>query len=57
MEFKLAKHGSAQDALQQIKDKKYADKFKSDNRPIHFIGMSFDDEHKEVKDLLWETTS
>ena len=43
------------DAIKQIKDKKYADKFKSDKRPIYLIGMSFDEQTKTMQDLLWET--
>lgn len=54
IEFKLAKYGSAQDALNQIKNKRYADKFQADKRPVYLVGMSFDDEKKEVEELLWE---
>lgn len=55
LEFKLSKYGTAVDAIKQIKDKKYADKFKSDKRPIYLIGMSFDEQTKTMQDLLWET--
>ena len=54
IEFKLAKYGSASDAIKQIKDKKYADKFKSDKRAIYLIGMSFDDKTKTMQELMWE---
>lgn len=57
IEFKLAKYGSAKDALNQIKTKNYADKFQADKRPIYLIGMSFDEEKKELKELLWEQLS
>ena len=40
--------------MKQIKDKKYADKFKADNRPVYLIGMSFDDKTKAMEGLLWE---
>lgn len=51
MECKLAKYGSALDALQQIIDKNYADKFKTDTRPIYLIGMSFDDQTKTMTEI------
>lgn len=54
IEFKLSKYGSAQHALQQIKDKQYADKFKSLSKPIYLIGMSFDEEQKQVKEVMVE---
>ena len=54
IEFKLAKYGSASDAINQIKNKKYSDKFKSDKRPIYLIGMSFDDKTKAMQALEWE---
>ncbi len=53
IEFKLAKYGSADDAIKQILDKKYADKFKSDKRPVYLIGMSFDDKTKIMADIKW----
>ena len=53
IEFKLSKYGSASDAIKQIKDKKYADKFKSDKRAIYLIGMSFDDKTKTMQELEW----
>ena len=54
MEFKLTKYGSATDALQQIKDKRYADQFQADKRPVCLIGMSSDDLKKEMQQLIWE---
>ena len=53
IEFKLAKYGSADDAIKQIIDKKYADKFKADKRPVYLIGMSFDDQTKTMADIKW----
>lgn len=52
MECKLAKYGSAADAIKQIIDKNYAEKFKSDKRPIYLIGMSFDDKTKTMTEIL-----
>lgn len=54
IEFKLAKYGSAQDALNQIQNKNYADKYKNLNLPIYLIGMSFDDKTKSILELLWQ---
>ena len=54
IEFKLAKYGSADDAIKQIIDKQYADKFKTDNRPVYLIGMSFDEQSKTMKELQWK---
>ena len=53
IEFKLAKYGTAIDAIDQIKTKKYADKYKSLNIPVYLIGMSFDDKTKSMLELLW----
>ena len=54
IEFKLSKYGSAEDAIKQIKDRKYADKFKADKRPVYLIGMSFDEQTKAMEGMLWE---
>ena len=53
-EFKLTKHGSAQEAIEQIKAKGYPEKYQAKNQPIHLIGMSFDPETKSVLDLCCE---
>lgn len=54
LEFKLSKHGDAQSSLQQIKDKHYADKYHSHQKPIYLIGMSFDAETKNVAECVVE---
>lgn len=54
MEFKMKKYGNAASAIQQIKDKKYADKYKIENRPIYLLGISFDDELKNIHDFAVE---
>ncbi len=46
LEFKLDK--SADEALQQIRDKGYAEKYRSDGRPVHLVGVDFSSEKKEV---------
>ncbi|WP_100551342.1 ATP-binding protein [Caedibacter taeniospiralis] len=54
IEFKLAKLGDAKSAIQQIKDKKYAEKYLSINKPIYLIGMSFDPIERNVMGLAVE---
>lgn len=54
MEFKMKKYGDAASAIQQIKDKKYADKYKIENKPIYLLGISFDDEIKNIHDFAIE---
>jgi PD-(D/E)XK nuclease superfamily len=48
IEFKLDE--SAAIALQQIKDKKYADKYALDNKPIVSIGINFNSIKKSIDD-------
>ncbi len=57
MEFKLAKLGDAQSAIQQIKDKKYAEKYLAHHKTIYLIGISFDSQARNVIDLLVERFS
>jgi len=45
MEFKL---GSAQDALRQIKEKKYYEKFQIKGKPIVLAGIGFDPEKRNI---------
>ena len=54
IEFKLSKNGSAQDAIDQIKAKGYADKFKADERQVYLVGMSFDEVSKSLSDFIWQ---
>ncbi len=54
IEFKLAKLGDAKSAIQQIKDKKYAEKYLSSNKPVYLIGISFDSQERNVVDLIAE---
>ena len=48
IEFKI--NQSAEKAIQQIRDKKYALKYASDKRPIILIGINFDTEKKIISD-------
>ena len=52
-EFKLSGNGSAEDALNQIKDKHYAEKYLVDGKKIVLIGSSFDEQKRTIKD--WKT--
>ena len=49
-EFKLTGTGSAEDAINQIKEKKYAAKYKTDGKKIVLIGSSFDEATRTIKD-------
>ncbi|PIE97286.1 MAG: hypothetical protein CR988_08385 [Treponema sp.] len=51
-EFKLNGNGSAEDALQQIKDKDYAGKYKASKKKIVLIGSSFDEEKRTIGEYL-----
>ena len=52
-EFKLSGNGSAEDALNQIKEKHYAEKYLVDGKKIVLIGSSFDEQKRTIKD--WKT--
>ncbi|UTC56247.1 ATP-binding protein [Treponema sp. OMZ 906] len=52
-EFKLSGNGSAEDALEQIKENAYAAKYKTDGKKIVLIGTSFSEETRTIKD--WKT--
>ncbi|OGT49976.1 MAG: hypothetical protein A3F17_00195 [Gammaproteobacteria bacterium RIFCSPHIGHO2_12_FULL_41_15] len=55
-EFKMKKdQDSAMGALSQIKNKKYADKYRCFKKPIYLIGMLFDAEEKNLMDFVWES--
>lgn len=48
-EFKVVELAPEGNALQQIKDKAYADKYRSMNQPIHLIGVEFSKESRNVQ--------
>ena len=50
IEFKMGDS----DALQQIKDKKYADKYADEKKDIYLVGMNFDEEKKNIGQFEWE---
>jgi hypothetical protein len=47
-EFKVVEDASEGKALQQIKDKKYADKYRALNQPIYLIGIEFSKKARNV---------
>ena len=49
-EFKLTGNGSAEDALNQIKEKEYAAKYLTDGKKIVLIGSSFDEKTRTIKE-------
>ncbi len=51
-EFKLTGNGSAEEAIQQIKDKGYADKYKASGKKLVLIGASFNEEKRTIDKWL-----
>ena len=49
-EFKLSGNGSAENALNQIKEKHYVEKYRMDGKKIVLIGAGFDEEKRTVKE-------
>ena len=49
-EFKLTSNGSTEDALNQIKEKHYAEKYLVDGKKIVLIGAGFDEEKRTIRD-------
>ena len=49
-EFKLTGNGSAEDALNQIKEKEYAAKYQTDGKKIVLVGSSFDEKTRTIKE-------
>jgi hypothetical protein len=45
-EFKVVELAAEGRALQQIKDRGYADKYRGDGQPIHLIGVEFSRERR-----------
>ena len=49
-EFKLSGNGSAEDALDQIKENSYEEQYKADGKKIVLIGSSFDEQTRTIRD-------
>lgn len=47
-EFKVVELGPQGNALQQIHDKRYADKYRTLNHPIHLVGVEFSKDSRNV---------
>ena len=54
LEFKIDKYGNANDAITQIKNKSYSDKYRCENKPIFLIGASFNVKNKNISSFVWE---
>ncbi|MCF8167968.1 MAG: ATP-binding protein [Rhodoferax sp.] len=54
-EFKVVEHEPQGRALQQIKDRGYAEKYRADGQPIHLIGVEFSKEKRTVVGFAVET--
>lgn len=51
IEFKV---GSG-NALQQIKEKKYYEKYRRQGKAIYLVGINFDKEARNISNFVWET--
>ena len=49
-EFKLSGNGTADDAIEQIKKKKYDETYQANGKKIVLIGSSFDEQAKNIKE-------
>ena len=47
-EFKVVEQVPEGKALQQLKDKGYADKYRGQGKPIHLIGVEFSREQRQI---------
>ena len=54
-EFKLTGNGNAEDAINQIREKKYAAKYRAEGKKIVLIGSSFDEQTRTIKDWAVDT--
>jgi hypothetical protein len=54
LEFKLSKYGSATEAISQIKERNYAEKYLSEAKTIYLLGISFDSDKRNIEDVQVE---
>lgn len=54
-EFKVVEQVPEGKALQQIKDKGYAEKYRGRGEPIHLVAVDFSRERRAVAAFEWET--
>ncbi len=52
LEFKV--DGKKSEALNQIKDKKYHEKYLDEKKDIYLVGIEFDSKQKNISNLQWE---
>ena len=52
--FEIKMKRIQQNALSQIKEKKYHEKYLSDNKDIFLVGIEFDEEEKNISGFEWE---
>ncbi len=45
---------NGKDALNQIKEKKYYEKYSAENKPIYLIGIEFDKKERNIVNVDWE---
>ncbi len=45
---------NGKDALNQIKEKKYYEKYSAENRPVYLIGIEFDKKERNIVNVDWE---
>jgi Holliday junction resolvase-like predicted endonuclease len=50
IEFKVGK----EDALKQIKEKNYHQKYINQNKQIYLVGINFDEEEKNISSVEWQ---
>ncbi|MGI5173993.1 ATP-binding protein [Treponema sp. OMZ 840] len=53
-EFKLTSNGTAEDALKQIREKGYADRYSGSGKKVIAVGASFDEKKRTIKDWIIE---
>ena len=54
-EFKVVERQATGEALKQIKDRGYADKYRARGEPIHLVGIEFGRVERNVVDFEVET--
>jgi hypothetical protein len=57
IEFKLADNSNENSALQQIKERRYFEKYQDSGATIYLIGVEFDTEAKNIGRFDWELLS
>jgi len=43
--------------LEQIKERKYYEKYLNQGKEIYLVGIKFDHENRNIKDIVWEKIS